>query len=95
MLPTRSWRPRNLLVSELASNAIVHGSGDAALVVEVHPHCLHVEVLDSDSTVDFEPLEFERTSPHGRGLAIVNALASSWGVEPRLAGKAVWFDLDL
>jgi len=25
----------------------------------------------------------------------VDALASSWGVEPRLAGKAVWFDITL
>ena len=27
----------------------------------------------------------------GRGLRIVNELASSWGVEPELGGKVVWF----
>jgi len=84
-----------LLVSELASNAIVHGSGCAALVVEVDAHSLHVEVLDSDPTVDLEPLQVEKSRPYGRGLAIVDALASSWGVETRLAVKAVWFNLDL
>jgi hypothetical protein len=42
-----------------------------------------------------EPLNVEPSAEHGQGLAIVNALASSWGVESRLVGKAVWFDLDL
>jgi anti-sigma regulatory factor (Ser/Thr protein kinase) len=83
-----------LLVSELTSNAIIHGSGDAALVVQADNHSLHVEVLDSESTTNFAPLHLAKSSPHGRGLALVEALASSWGVEPRLIGKAVWFDLD-
>jgi hypothetical protein len=83
-----------LLVTELATNALFHGSGDAALVVEADNHFLHVEVLDSESTVNFAPLHLAKSSPHGRGLALVEALASSWGVEPRLIGKAVWFDLD-
>jgi anti-sigma regulatory factor (Ser/Thr protein kinase) len=82
-----------LLVSELVTNTIVHGSGDAALLVEVGQGCVHVEVADSDPTLDLEPLRVEPTSEHGRGLAIVDALASSWGIEPRLVGKAVWFDL--
>jgi hypothetical protein len=83
-----------LLVSELTSNAIIHGSGDAALVVQADNHFLHVEVLDSESTMNFAPLHLAKSSPHGRGLALVDTLASSWGVEPRLIGKAVWFDLD-
>jgi anti-sigma regulatory factor (Ser/Thr protein kinase) len=84
-----------LLVSELTSNAIIHGSGDAALVVQADNHFLHVEVLDSESTVNLAPLHVGKSSPRGRGLALVDALASSWGVEPRLIGKAVWFDLDI
>jgi anti-sigma regulatory factor (Ser/Thr protein kinase) len=83
------------IVSELVTNAIVHGSGHASLVIEVRERRLHVEVLDTDPTVAREPLNVEPSAEHGRGLAIVNALASSCGVEPRLVGKAVWFDLDL
>jgi len=30
----------------------------------------------------------------GRGLMIVDALASSWGVEPNGSGKTVWFEID-
>jgi hypothetical protein len=41
------------------------------------------------------PLRLDLSRDHGRGLAIVDALASAWGVEPRLLGKAVWFDLNL
>jgi anti-sigma regulatory factor (Ser/Thr protein kinase) len=84
-----------LLTSELVTNAIVHGSGDATLVVEVARDHLHVEVLDSAPMRNLQPLQVEPSSEHGRGLAIVDALASSWGVEPRYVGKAVWFDLDL
>ena len=64
----------------------------ALLVSEGH---VHVEVADSEPTLDLRPLRVEPTSEHGRGLATVDALASSWGVEPRLAGKAVWFDITL
>lgn len=84
-----------IIVSELVTNAIVHGSGEASLLIEVDEKRLHVEVVDADPTVEFEPLTVEPSSEHGRGLAIVNALASSWGIEPRLVGKAVWFDLNL
>ena len=31
----------------------------------------------------------------GRGLLLVDTLATAWGVEPREHGKAVWFELDL
>jgi hypothetical protein len=29
----------------------------------------------------------------GRGLIIVNGLASAWGVAPTASGKTVWFEL--
>ena len=83
------------IVSELVTNAIVHGSGEASLVIEVSDSCLHVEVLDADPQVEIEPLNVEPSSARGRGLAIVDALASCWGVERRAVGKSVWFDLDL
>lgn len=59
------------IVSELVTNAIVHGSGEASLLIEVHENRLHVEVLDADPTVEFEPLTIEPSSERGRGLAIV------------------------
>jgi anti-sigma regulatory factor (Ser/Thr protein kinase) len=84
-----------LLVSELLTNAIVHGGDHASLVVDVTADHVHVEVLDLGAAVSLEPLSVGPFSVHGRGLTIVDALASSWGVSARLVGKAVWFDLDL
>jgi anti-sigma regulatory factor (Ser/Thr protein kinase) len=84
-----------LLVSELVTNALIHGNGDVMLIAEIEDDHLHVEVLDSEPTVTLAPLPLDTTREHGRGLAIVDALASAWGVEARLVGKAVWFDLVL
>jgi hypothetical protein len=30
----------------------------------------------------------------GRGLQLLDSVASAWGVEPRSAGKTVWFEVD-
>lgn len=83
-----------LLVSELVSNAFVHGEGPPLLMAEISEQGhLHVEVFDADSTLTLAPLPPDRSRERGRGLAIVNALATTWGVERRPGGKAVWFDL--
>lgn len=85
-----------LLASELVANAIVHGSGSPALALDLREDCIHVEVHDADPAPDVvRPVNLGRSSPHGRGLAIVDALASSWGVRVHDHGKAVWFKLDL
>lgn len=83
------------LVSELVSNALCHGHGDAMLIAEIENGRLHVEVLDSEGTVILTPLPLDTAREGGRGLAIVDALASAWGVEKRIVGKAVWFELVL
>lgn len=85
-----------LLTSELVTNALVHGTGDPALVLGVGERHIRVEVHDSEPTLDLKPVQGEPSRPHGRGLAIVDALATTWGVEPRWdGGKVVWFALDL
>lgn len=84
-----------LLASELVTNAIVYGAGDPILLLDIRQDGVHVEVHDSGPAVDLAPLNVGPTSVRGRGLDIVDALASSWGIEPRPVGKSVWFDLDL
>lgn len=89
-------RTASLLVSELVTNAIVHGRSGAAVDVELIPAGIRVVVSDDSPAplpaVDLQP----RTSAEGgRGLLIVSLLASRWGVSPSPAGgKAVWFELD-
>ncbi|MGZ4802530.1 MAG: ATP-binding protein [Acidimicrobiia bacterium] len=80
-----------LLVSELATNAIVHATSTIRLRVGVGED-IRVEVRDSskDAPVVGE-LGSERES--GRGLAIVATLADRWDWSPRSTGKVVWFAL--
>jgi anti-sigma regulatory factor (Ser/Thr protein kinase) len=87
-----------ILTSELVTNAIRHGRPAVTLAIQLEPSALTVIVTDTGP--DLPPLA-PRTphpdSPTGRGLVIVDTLATRWGVAPQPAspGKAVWFALDL
>ena len=83
-----------LLVSELVTNAVLHGRSEVRLQVSTLPGVLHVAVADEDSR---QPSLQEAgvDALGGRGLPLVDGLASSWGVSPRDPGKAVWFQLPL
>jgi anti-sigma regulatory factor (Ser/Thr protein kinase) len=84
-----------LLTNELVSNALEHGSGEPALDLELDGSQLRVRVRDDDPTVDLAPLALEPANERGRGLAIVSALATEWGVDRSWYGKVVWFSLNL
>jgi anti-sigma regulatory factor (Ser/Thr protein kinase) len=80
-----------LLVSELATNAIVHGSSTIRLRVGVGDD-IRIEVRDgSEDAPVVAAVDDLRES--GRGLAIVTTLADSWDWAPRPPGKVVWFAL--
>jgi anti-sigma regulatory factor (Ser/Thr protein kinase) len=80
-----------LLVSELATNAIVHATSTIRLRVGVGDD-IRVEVRDAS---DEAPVVGVADCAHesGRGLAIVTTLAESWDWSPRGNGKVVWFEL--
>jgi hypothetical protein len=37
--------------------------------------------------------ESSPTAESGRGLSLVDALATRWGIDPASPGKSVWFEL--
>jgi anti-sigma regulatory factor (Ser/Thr protein kinase) len=80
-----------LLVSELATNAIVHATSSIQIRVRVEDE-IRVEVSDVS---DDAPKAADRRpdGESGRGLAIVGALADTWDWSPRDSGKVVWFQL--
>lgn len=81
-----------LLTSELAANAVEHAGTPFAVTVITGPDILRVEVSDESCqapTMLCPPDGAER----GRGLQIVGRVAARWGVDIKLSGKAVWFEL--
>ncbi|GAA0295868.1 ATP-binding protein [Kineococcus aurantiacus] len=81
-----------LMVSELVTNAVEHARSRVELAVEVDPSRVHVEVQDQNAALPAVQ-DADAGAVHGRGMAIVDALASAWGVRPAARGKTVWFDL--
>jgi anti-sigma regulatory factor (Ser/Thr protein kinase) len=92
----RRWRipPRRaddilLLVSELVTNALVHGRPSVRLRLRNGPARVIVEVHDGAT---FLPRKLRPTpdDEHGRGLQLVALLADRWGTRPTADGKCVW-----
>jgi len=82
-----------LLVSEVATNALVHGTGEVRVRVLTAGPRVRVEV-DDDSTAVPVPRAPSLDAEGGRGLALVDALSADWGVDSRDGGKTVWFEVD-
>jgi anti-sigma regulatory factor (Ser/Thr protein kinase) len=85
-----------LLVSEVVTNVVRHARTDGSIVVTRSATGVRVEVSDSAGG-EPTPLSPEPRQPSGRGLSIVDAMATRWGVAtaPDGTGKAVWFEVDL
>lgn len=86
-----------LCVSELATNALAHGTrrGHGFLVcLSADGSSVRLEVHDSrDLAADRRPClrEAATTDTAGRGLSLVDTLADAWGVHERSPyGKVVW-----
>ena len=83
-----------LLVSEVVTNAVRHAGSPGQIELRVDGDVLRVEVTDAMAGRP-EPRHPTPEEPSGRGLAIVETVASRWGIEPVPEGKTVWFELDL
>lgn len=82
-----------LLVSEVVSNAVLHGAAPRSIMVAVFPEAIHVEVNDNEPTEPVvQPIDAGRIG--GNGMRIVEGLSSDWGVRQVDGnGKQVWFDV--
>jgi hypothetical protein len=74
------------------TNAVLHGRSEVCVEVEVLDAVVRIAVFDENSRHP-SPVSEDPNALDGRGLALVDAVASSWGVEDRPLGKAVWFEL--
>ena len=82
-----------LLVSELAANAVAHARTPVRISVLRCDRRVRVEVRDDDPTLP-QHITPEPFAQHGRGVMLVDLLADAWGVNGSQRGKTVWFELD-
>jgi sigma-B regulation protein RsbU (phosphoserine phosphatase) len=86
-----------LMVSELATNAVLHAKSQFDVTLERVSHSVvRVEVRDFGSgTPRLVPSSTE--AEDGRGLRIVDLLSQTWGVENRPAGRgnSTWFTVSI
>jgi hypothetical protein len=87
-----------LLVSELVTNAVAHGSAgpEATVLVEgsLIGSCLGIEVTNHGPAFDHAGDLPPDSELGGRGLALVDALATRWGAVHSGGYTTVWFELD-
>jgi hypothetical protein len=78
-----------IVVTELVANAVIHAHTDIELSVDPAGDGVRVAVSDGSHILPrWTPAASTATS--GRGLILVQRLASVWGVDPHGAGKTVW-----
>lgn len=95
-LPTDAADDALLIASELVTNAVRHGEPEIVLAVDVSGDSLRIEVSDGGDDLPAMPeLQPAVERPTGRGLLIVAATASDWGVVrvDGRPGKTVWAQL--
>ncbi|MEU7865488.1 SpoIIE family protein phosphatase [Dactylosporangium sp. NPDC049140] len=87
-----------LLVTELTTNSVVHAGTEVDLEITAGDASLTVAVLD------FQPGAIAPSFPEttggelperGRGLLLVEQMATAWGTVHFSGGKGVWFRLDV
>jgi anti-sigma regulatory factor (Ser/Thr protein kinase) len=83
-----------LVVSELASNAVIHAGTPFSVSVGSDDSVMRISVQDWSAAAPIMR-DGAPSARSGRGLRLVAAVARDWGVEPHPDGKTVWAELPL
>jgi len=85
-----------LVLSELVTNAVLHGAEPIDVCVSRDGDVLRIEVSDGGARIQgVAPRSHDDPRPGGRGLHIVNSLAQRWGTTDNDGGKTVWAEIGL
>jgi anti-sigma regulatory factor (Ser/Thr protein kinase) len=80
------------LVSEVATNAVIHARTPFTIVVRREEDTVRVRVHDRSAVIP-RRRAYGLDATTGRGLRLVDTMSSDWGIEPETGGKVVWFDV--
>ncbi|MEO6857804.1 MAG: MEDS domain-containing protein [Solirubrobacteraceae bacterium] len=83
-----------LVITELATNAVVHARSPFSVVARAEGSRIHLSVCDA-SLVKPTLIEEDPMATSGRGLRLVSLLSYRWGVDVAAHGKTVWAELQL
>ena len=94
------WETAQLLVSETVTSSLDRsgpdsGSGTLEGGYALDGRRLLVEVSDDGGPARLRRRIHAVRSAGGRGLELVRALASRWGVRESSAGRTIWFEVDI
>jgi anti-sigma regulatory factor (Ser/Thr protein kinase) len=92
--PAETVERLELIVTELAANAVRHTDSAFDVTFTVAERTVRVEVSDASTAVP----EVHHPAPlelGGRGLLLVEAYSDRWGYQPTTGGKIVWAEVDI
>jgi anti-sigma regulatory factor (Ser/Thr protein kinase) len=85
-----------LAVSELVTNAVMHGGASITVTLECEDDLLTLVVEDRGGRGVVQPGDLEDPAPvSGRGLLLVQAMSSAWGSEQTPDRTTVWCEFAL
>jgi anti-sigma regulatory factor (Ser/Thr protein kinase) len=87
-----AW-PVTQVVSELATNAVVHAGTSFVLSISHDASHIRVAVTDGRPLARASMRRFSNETTTGRGLRMVQTLGQAWGVDQTDAAKTVWCEL--
>jgi len=82
-----------LVITELAVNAVVHGAAPIIGLASLRNRYLHLAVRDRSPVMPHLVGPDDSADGGGRGLMIVEALTVAWGATATPEGKVVWCTL--
>lgn len=82
-----------LVLSELATNAVVHACSPFLVIARREDSGVRISVHDRSPELP-TLREAAPTAASGRGLRLVSALSSEWGVDLTADGKTVWVAIE-
>lgn len=91
-VPTQTIDEVTLLTSELITNAIRHAPPPLCLQISVTGDVVRVQVHDSDPAAPVLTRP-DFNSVGGRGMWLIDTMATRWGFYEQQPGKEVWFEI--